>query len=249
MKISELKNKKIIHICIILGIIVIILVVAGIIMLRYQVEGEKNLPFEISKIIVVSTAEGNEIDAVDNNRWNFNVNQNNDIYIQIQKNDQYKQNSNIKNITFENFNIQKNNGNGEEKIKLYRANSEGKIVEDDAHLVNNTLNYKGAKENNLDSLEILNQGGIILLRSVNQNVCEVRNNDESIIHDGTLLAKGNVNPEDLKYTLTFDIIIETNRNIKYKGTVSLVLPTGNIETEGKSQMEKTDFSDVIFKRI
>ena len=247
MKISELKNKKIIHVCIILGIIVIILVVAGLIMFRYQVEGEKNLPFELSKIIVVSTAEGNEIDAIDDNRWNFSVNQNNDIYIQIQKNDEYKQNTNIKNITFENFNIEKNNG--AENIKLYRANSEGKIVEDDAHLVNNTLNYKGAKENNLDSLEILNQGGIILLRSVNQNVCEVRNNDESIIHDGTLLAKGNVNPDDLNYTLSFDIIIETNRNIKYKGTVSLYLPTGNIETDGKAQMEKTDFSDVIFKRM
>ena len=247
MKISELKNKKIIHVCIILGIIVIILVVAGLIMLRYQVEGEKNLPFELSKIIVVSTAEGNEIDAIDDNRWNFSVNQNNDIYIQIQKNDEYKQNTNIKNITFENFNIEKNNG--AENIKLYRANSEGKIVEDDAHLVNNTLNYKGAKEKNLDSLEILNQGGIILLRSVNQNVCEVRNNDESIIHDGTLLAKGNVNPDDLNYTLSFDIIIETNRNIKYKGTVSLYLPTGNIETDGKAQMEKTDFSDVIFKRM
>ena len=247
MKISELKNKKIVHVCIILGIIAIVLVIAGIIMLRYQVEGEKNLPFELSKIIVVSTAEGNEIEPVDGARWNFSVNQNNDIYIQIQKNDEYKQNTNIKNITFENFNIEK--ANGAEKIKLYRVNSEGKITEDDAHLVNNTLNYKGAKENNLDALEISNQGGIILLRSVNQNVCEVRNNDESIVHDGTLLAKENVNPEDLEYKLSFDIIIETNKNIKYKGTVSLLLPTGNIETDGKSQMEKTDFSDVIFKRM
>ena len=241
-------TKKIIHVIIIIVIIFAVFCVAGVLALKYQVEGEANLPFEITKISIIESVEGIE-NSGHEERWNFNVNQNNDIYIQIQKNDQYKQNSNIKNITFENFNIQKNNGNGAEKIKLYRANSEGKIVEDDAHLVNNTLNYKGAKENNLDSLEILNQGGIILLRSVNQNVCEVRNNDESIIHDGTLLAKGNVNPEDLKYTLTFDIIIETNRNIKYKGTVSLVLPTGNIETEGKSQMEKTDFSDVIFKRI
>ena len=40
MKISELKDKKIVHICIILGIIAIILIIAGIIMLRYQVEGE-----------------------------------------------------------------------------------------------------------------------------------------------------------------------------------------------------------------
>lgn len=247
MKISELKNKKIVHICIILGIIAILLIIAGIIMLRYQVEGEKNLPFELSKIIVVSTAEGKEIDPIEGNRWNFSVNQNNDIYLQIQKNDEYKHSSNIKNISFENFNIQK--ANGAEKIKLYRVNAEGKITEDEAHLVSNTLNYKGAKENNLDALEISNQGGIILLRSVNEGVCEVRNNEETIVHDGTLLAKGNVNPDDLTYTLSFDIVIETNRNIKYKGTVSLYLPTGSIETDGRAQMEKTDFSDIVFKRM
>ena len=216
-------------------------------MLRYQVEGETNLPFQLSRMIVVSTAESNEIEAVPDTKWKFSVSQNNDIYLELQKNNEYTKSANIKNITFENFNIEKNSG--AENIKIYRANSEGEIVEDEAHLVNNSLTYKGAKETNLDELEISNQGSIVLLRSVNQNVCEVRNNDESIIHDGTLLAKGNVNPEDLNYKLTFDIIIETTRNIKYKGTISIDLPTGDIQTQGKSQIEKTDFSDVIFKRM
>lgn len=247
MKISELKGKKIVHICVILGIIVLILIIAGIIMLRYQVEGETNLPFELSKMIVVSTAESSEIEAAADTKWNFSVNQYNDIYLEIQKNDEYTKNTNIKNITFENFVIEKNSG--AENIKLYRANSEGKVVEDEAHLVGSSLTYKGEKETNLDELKISNQGSIILLRSVNQNVCEVRSNDESIVHDGTLLAKGNVNSEDLKYKLSFDIVIETSRNIKYKGTISIDLPTGNIETDGKAQIEKTDFNDVIFKRM
>lgn len=247
MKISELKNKKVIHICIILGIIAIILIVAGIIMLKYQVEGETNLPFELSKMIIISTAESKEIEKVDNLKWNFSVNQYNDIYLQIAKNDEYKKNTNIKNITLENFNVEKNNN--KENIKLYRANSEGKITEDETHLVNNILTYKGGKETKLDELKISNQGGIILLRSVNENVCEVRNDEESIIHDGTLLAKGNANIEELNYKLSFDIIIETNKNIKYKGTINIDLPTGNVHTEGKAQLEKTDFSDVIFKRM
>ncbi len=247
MKISELKGKKIVHICIILGIIVLILIIAGIIMLRYQVEGETNLPFEISKMIVVSTAESNEIEAAADTKWNFSVNQYNDIYLEIQKNDEYSKNTNIKNITFENFIIEKNSG--AENIKLYRANSEGKIVEDEAHLVGSSLTYKGEKETNLDELKISNQGSIILLRSVNQNVCEVRSNDEEIVHDGTLLAKGNANSEDLNYKLSFDIIIETSRNIKYKGTITIDLPTGDVKTQGKTQLEKTDFSDVIFKRM
>lgn len=247
MKISELKGKKIVHICVILGIIVLILIIAGIIMLRYQVEGETNLPFELSKMIVVSTAESNEIEAAADTKWNFSVNQYNDIYLEIQKNDEYKKNTNIKNITFENFVIEKNSG--AENIKLYRANSEGKVVEDEAHLVGNSLTYKGEKETNLDELKISNQGSIILLRSVNQNVCEVRSNDEEIVHDGTLLAKGNANSEDLNYKLSFDIIIETSRNIKYKGTITIDLPTGDVQTQGKTQLEKTDFSDVIFKRM
>lgn len=247
MKISELKGKKIVHICVILGIIVLILIIAGIIMLRYQVEGETNLPFELSKMIVVSTAESNEIEAVADTKWNFSVNQYNDIYLEIQKNDEYTKNTNIKNITFENFVIEKNSG--AENIKLYRANSEGKVVEDEAHLVGNSLTYKGEKETNLDELKISNQGSIILLRSVNQNVCEVRSNDEEIIHDGTLLAKGNANSEDLNYKLSFDVVIETSRDIKYKGTISIELPTGDVQTQGKTQLEKTDFSDVIFKRM
>lgn len=247
MKFSELKGKKIVHICVILGIIVLILIIAGIIMLRYQVEGETNLPFELSKMIVVSTAESNEIEAAADTKWNFSVNQYNDIYLEIQKNDEYTKNTNIKNITFENFVIEKNSG--AENIKLYRANSEGKVVEDEAHLVGSSLTYKGEKETNLDELKISNQGSIILLRSVNQNVCEVRNNDEEIVHDGTLLAKGNANSEDLNYKLSFDIIIETSRNIKYKGTITIDLPTGDVQTQGKTQLEKTDFSDVIFKRM
>ena len=151
------------------------------------------------------------------------------------------------NITFENFVIEKNSG--AENIKLYRANSEGKVVEDEAHLVGSSLTYKGEKETNLDELKISNQGSIILLRSVNQNVCEVRSNDEEIIHDGTLLAKGNANSEDLNYKLSFDVVIETSRDIKYKGTISIELPTGDVQTQGKTQLEKTDFSDVIFKRM
>ena len=216
-------------------------------MLRYQVEGETNLPFELSKMIVVSTAESNEIEAVADTKWNFSVNQYNDIYLEIQKNDEYTKNINIKNITFENFVIEKNSG--AENIKLYRANSEGKVVEDEAHLVGSSLTYKGEKETNLDELKISNQGSIILLRSVNQNVCEVRSNEEEIIHDGTLLAKGNANSEDLNYKLSFDVVIETSRDIKYKGTISIELPTGDVQTQGKTQLEKTDFSDVIFKRM
>ena len=43
-------NRKIFHIISIIVILVIIMFVAGMFILRYQVEGESNLPFQIKKI-------------------------------------------------------------------------------------------------------------------------------------------------------------------------------------------------------
>ena len=73
-------NKKIFHIIMIIAIIFVILCVAGILILRYQVEGESNMPFKIKKISIVESVEGNAIQGA-TEKWNLNVNQNNDIYI------------------------------------------------------------------------------------------------------------------------------------------------------------------------
>lgn len=73
--------------------------------------------------------------------------------------------------------------------------------------------------------------------------------DEEIIkHDGTILSKIGIENEEIKAKVLFDITIEIVSGISYTGTVSLEIPNGNIISEGKSNYEKTDFSDVIFKR-
>mgnify|MGYP000510823158 CR=1 FL=1 len=77
-------NKKIFHIVMVIVIIFAILCVGGIFILRYQVEGEANMPFKITKISLVESVEGTEKDNA-SEKWNFNVNQNNDIYIYIEK--------------------------------------------------------------------------------------------------------------------------------------------------------------------
>ena len=56
-------------------------------MIQYEVEGDKSKPFNLSKIVVVSTAEGMESDG--KNKWNFKVFQNNDVYLYIDKNENY----------------------------------------------------------------------------------------------------------------------------------------------------------------
>lgn len=54
------KLKKIVHLFIVLFIIVLIITIIGLLMLKYEVEGENNMPFELSQLVVVSTAEGIE---------------------------------------------------------------------------------------------------------------------------------------------------------------------------------------------
>ena len=78
--------KKIIHIFIAILITVLIATIIALLILKYNVEGEDNLPFELSKIMVISTAEGNDIEGEQTeNKWNLKLSQNNDIYLEISK--------------------------------------------------------------------------------------------------------------------------------------------------------------------
>lgn len=57
------KIKSVIRFCIIVVILSLIITVICLLMLKYAVEGENNMPFELSQLILVSTAEG-----IDTNR-------------------------------------------------------------------------------------------------------------------------------------------------------------------------------------
>ena len=69
--------------------IIAILAIVSLLMLKYDVEGEQNMPFNLSRIMVISSAEG--ISKQDEeNLWNMDIVQNNDIYLEIVKNEKYK---------------------------------------------------------------------------------------------------------------------------------------------------------------
>ena len=87
----------------IIAIFIIVLVIAFVAfrIIKYQTEGEKNMPFNLSKIIVVSTAQKEDITQENgqNNLWNFNIIQTNDVYISIERNkNNTKKDEKIKNI-------------------------------------------------------------------------------------------------------------------------------------------------------
>ena len=53
-------KKQMIKLVIAITILIFVLVIVGILMIKYEVEGETNMPFKLSKVIVVGTVEGVE---------------------------------------------------------------------------------------------------------------------------------------------------------------------------------------------
>ena len=241
------KTKQTIKLCVAVTIFAIVILLVVTAMIRYEVEGDKNMPFNLSKIIVVSTAEGTETKG--KKKWNFNVYQNNDVYIYIDKNENYRGNEkSIKSLKIENINITKAPTKGE--IKVYMPNSvEGRLFSyDDNYLVNGKLEYKGASESNSKTLEIGANGGNALIRFSNTGLGQYSSDkDKEVVHDGTLLNKFKVTDEEIKFDVSFDLVITVD-NCSYRTNMSLQMPCGSITEEGTSSIEKTDFSDLVFKR-
>ena len=239
-------KQKIFHSVIISIIIIAILCVGGMFILRYQVEGESNMPFKITKISIIESVEGMETEGA-NEKWNFNVNQNNDIYIYIEKNKSYTDKEAINHILIDNINVQKNKEIG--TINFYRPNKAeqgGTFANTEENLIQN-IEYKGTLESNLKKLEIANQGGIVVFRYANDKVAEYTSNDEVINHN-ELLKKANVNEEDLKGKISFDFTIVTESGKEYKANMSFDLPVNGVVENGTTSQEITDVSNIIFKR-
>ncbi len=162
------KLKKIIYFFIAIFIVALIAIIICLLMLKYEVEGEGNMPFEISQMVVVSTAEGVEKEG--DKTWNLDLIQNNDIYIHISKNKNYTKQEIIKNIKLNNFVITKEPQKGE--IILYRpSNSADKVFEyKDEYIINDNLTFQGTENTNLKQLEVANQGAVITFRCSNKNL-------------------------------------------------------------------------------
>lgn len=243
----EEKYKKIINLFSGIFIVVLFIVAISLVILKYNVEGEVNMPFNLSSIIVVSNAEGlqkEEKQAI----WDLNLVQNNDVYIEITKNKNYKETEIIDKIFLDNFRIINNPQKGE--IKIYRPSQNEKLIYEykNEYIIDNKLEYDGAENANIKDLKIANQGGMIMLRFANINLGEYISNDDEIKHDGTILSKIDIKNEEIKFKMAFDFTIKLKPEKEYKATIELDFPAGNVIEEGTSSYEKTSFKDVVFKR-
>ena len=104
------------------------------------------------------------------NIWNFDLIQNNDVCIYVEKNKNYKDTEIIKKIIINNIKIEDGPKNG--KITTYRPSEhETNLYEyDDNYIVKEELVYSGSEITNVKNLEISNQGGIILFRFCNKDL-------------------------------------------------------------------------------
>lgn len=244
-KLKDLTKTKSFHICMIMVIIVVILFVVGLLVLRYNVEGETNMPFNLSKIAIISTQEGMD-DGQTNTRWSFDVHQSNDIYLYIDKNDAYDKTEIIKSVRVDNFQIEAKN---QDNVKLYKpdATEENVIFQYNDEDMIQSLEYTGDVESDLKNLKISNQGGIIAFRCSNNNVTKYQSDEEEINHS-ELLKKAGVAEEDLKVNLAFYLTITLESSKQYQAEIKTELPTGNVVEEGNTSTEITDLNDVVFKR-
>ena len=113
-------KEKILKKCLFAAFLIILFTVVFSIMLKYDVEGEKTLPFSISKILIVSTVDGN-LNEDEENIWNIGITQVNDLYMYIDKTIE-DEDQTIEEIRIENFVVNKSPSKG--KLKVLRPTGE-----------------------------------------------------------------------------------------------------------------------------
>lgn len=269
--ISEKASKKI-KLYVIIFFVVVAVAFALFTVMKYDVEGEKNVPFNIGKVIIISSAQTTDASNIENTEnqateesqnnqenaeqqpqenyiWNEKVVQTNDLYIYLDKNANYKKDEIIKSVRIDNIQILENVKLG--KIQVYMPNSldDGLYKYINDYLVNASLTYKGAANDNIKALEIGNQGGCICISFANVGLGEYKSNDaQEIEQGGTILSQMNIQNDDLKFKVSFDLIIEVESKT-YKTNLVFDLPINDLVGQKETHVEITDFSKNIFKRL
>ena len=101
----EKKKIQVIKKYIFIFFILCIVLTSIFIMIRYQVEGEENMPFKLKEVIVKSSIEPKSVE--EDNLWESILSQENDIFITIAKEDSAKGDTKIQKVVIDNFKIKK----------------------------------------------------------------------------------------------------------------------------------------------
>ena len=241
-------SRKILNICIICIIIIAIIFTAVMLILNYDEKGETNMPFKVSKISIVSTVNGQDVENSEA-KWDINVIQNNDVYIYIEKNDEYKKQETIKSVKLENITIAEKPEIGD--IKIYKPISNDTVLfENKDENVVNELEYKGTKSTDAKKLQISNQGGVLIFRCANNNLGTYTSNDDAEINYNNLISKLNISENSLISKIKFNITITLNSGKVFRADdVEIQVPNDGIANNGTVGHEYTNLQSIVFKRI
>ncbi len=248
-------NKKVQRIKLIVAIVVVIVVAIaiGIRIYIYNKNGEKNMPFQVSEIIIVSTArryEGEAATPIEDNGsiWNFQVVQNNDMYIEIKNN--AKNDEKIKNIKISNIEVKQSPAKG--SIRFFMPNSVdgARYTYTDEFEVKDSLTYRGSEENSYKDLHINRNGGKLSISFANRELGQYSSGEDTeVTYDGKMLAKMGYTDEDLKFKIALDITIELEDGRAYTGKIEADVNCDGLVENGTAQVDIKDFSNVVFKRV
>ena len=233
--------------------LVIIIIAVVIVILKYQVEGEKQMPYSIEKISITSRVEAtSNAEIVD--KWSIDLKENNDILIYFKKNDQETERT-IKEIKLDNFKINQKPTVGNVVVYRPTGNTGMELYkESKTNLLEKSITYLGASVDTPKALEIRNEGGMMCFRVSLEDIgnFELEYNDgETISYDGSLLERIGVKNEDMNFKFSFDINITLDNNVTYQGNITLDLPSGDIikDKECEKVYTEKDLENIIFKRV
>ena len=237
--------KKAIYVAIIAVIIVAIAFTALMLILKYDEKGEENMPFNITKISLISTTDASHVEDK-KNLWHKSVEQDNDIYIYVEKNKEYQKTETIKSIKIDNFKIIEKPKKGE--ISIYKpSNNEKQIFENKEEYKTEQIIVNGTQKTEIQAENISNQGGIIAFRIANQKLGNYISNEKEINYD-ELLKKIKITYEEIKSKISFDLTIQLENEKQFKTTVELDIPLEKVIQQGKDSKE-IENPNCIFKRI
>ena len=132
-------------------------------MIVYHYSGEINMPFEIDKILIVSSADGKN-KSKDEAKWDIDINLYNDIYLKISRNKEFKGTEYLKSVRIDNLSVVDNK---DKEVHFYMPNSkpdESLFEYDKLYLFNNSLTYTAGVIDDPKTLKIGNQGGTLIFR-------------------------------------------------------------------------------------
>ncbi len=231
-----------------LTFILISITVVFAIVVKYDVEGEKTIPYNIEKIQITSHIDAKDSGNQTENIWDVNLKEDNNVYIYLKRKDESVEET-IKEVKIKNFKITKKAKVGD--VKIYRPTGDlgrdlYKLSEE--NYLDSEITYTGAKVDTLKTLEIRNEGGMMGFRVSLENLGNYTSN-EGVTYDGNLISQIGLTNDDISFKLSFDLEIVLDNDITYSGNIKLDMPSDDIVTQTEPLKEITDFSDVVFKRI